>query len=173
MIATLNLSADSSGDYAYSLQKHPEITQLLNNGMEYNGCGTFIDTSVYDDGIYWITTGTNKQILLVQYINDCTNSSIFGATLIEKDGDIYRKSSLILPYQAKVEIDGINYSVYQQSVSVENNIFIVLYDIACKEGIEFLPLGVCENDENYQVEMKYSLKNNKFILIEKDAYLVK
>lgn len=159
--------ADSTGSYDYSLKKYPEITKLLNGGEEYSGCGTFVDVVSGPDKIFTLAVSGDTETYLVGYINDCEEPWIYGSTLIEKSPTGFSKSDIALPYLYEIEIDKVKYSLHQESSEFSNNVLSVTYDIACKEGDEYLPLGICASFTSYAINLKYKFQNGEFVLVEK------
>lgn len=159
--------ADSTGSYYYSLKKYPEITKLLNDNEEYSDCGTFVDVVSGTDKIIKLASSDDTETYLVGYINDCEEPWIYGSVLFDKNSNGFHRSELTLPYLFQIEIDSVKYSLHQESSHFSDNTLSVNYDVACKEGDEYLPLGICASFTSYTISLKYKFQDKAFVLIEK------
>jgi hypothetical protein len=57
--------------------------------------------------------------------------------------------------------------LHRESSEFSKNILSVKYDVACKEGDEYMPLGICESFTSSTVSLKYKFQDNAFVLVEK------
>lgn len=159
--------ADSTGSYDYSLKKYPEITELLNDGEKYNGCGSFVDVVSGTDKIFKLAVNGDTETYLVSFINDCEQPWVYGSVLFDKNSTGFHRSEITLPYLYQIEIDNVKYSLHQESSEFSDDVLSVKYDVACKEGDEYLPLGICASFTSYSVSLKYKFQDKAFVLMEK------
>lgn len=159
--------SDSGGSYVYSLKTYPEITKLLNGNKIYDGCGAFVDVVSGKDKIFKLASNGDSETYLVGYIDDCEQPWVYGSILVEKSPTGFRKSEIVLPYLYQIEIENVKYSLHQESSDFSANVLSVTYDVACKEGDEYLPLGICESNTSNTVSLKYKFQNKAFVLAEK------
>ncbi len=159
--------ADSTGSYDYSLKKYPELTEILNDGEEYNGCGTFVDVVSGTDKIFKLAVSGDTEAYLVSFVNDCEEPWVYGSVLVDKNSTGFHRSEIKFPYLFQIEIDKVKYSLHQEVSDFSDDVLSVKYEVACKEGDEYLPLGICASFTSYAVSLKYKFQDKAFVLVEK------
>ncbi|MGY4535279.1 hypothetical protein ACVW0Y_004432 [Pseudomonas sp. TE3786] len=155
--------SDESGTFEQSMQKYPEIMEILNSDLDEDDY-IFVDMNMPNDGISKLTLKNGSQLLLVNFQG---KYAYRGSAFFEVKNGKYRRSTLAVPYAREIEIGGDRYSLHNDRTDIQKNRLIVTYSPACKLPASYIEIGGCSDDEMATAILSYKYQKGEFILVDK------